>query len=126
VLALLTDHHVDYRVLRHEPVLTSEQAAEVRGTPIEDGAKALVCHADDRLVLVVLPANLRLNTRAFKAANGVKNLRMAAAEEVEALGAIPGGVPPFGHLMGLPTYADAGIAGRDTLSFNAGSRTTSV
>jgi Ala-tRNA(Pro) deacylase len=126
VLALLADNQVDHRVLRHEPVLTSEQAAAVRGTPLEDGAKALVCHADDRLVLIVVPANLRLDTRAFKSAYGVKNLRMAGAEEVEALGAVPGGVPPFGSAMGLPTYADEGLARRETLSFNAGSRTTSV
>lgn len=113
-------------MLRHEPVFTSDQAAAVRGTPLEDGAKALVCHADDRIVLIVVPANLRLDTRAFKTAYGVKNLRMAAAAEVEALGAVVGGVPPFGHLMGLWTYADAGIGARATLSFNAGSRTTSV
>jgi len=113
-------------VLRHDPVLTSEQAAHVRGTPLEDGAKALVCHADERLVLIVVPANLRLDTRAFKAAYGIKNLRMASADEVEALGAIPGGVPPFGSAMGLQTYADEGLAARDRLSFNAGSRTTSV
>lgn len=98
----------------------------MRGTPLEDGAKALVCHADERLVLIVVPANLRLDTRAFKAAYGIKNLRMASADEVEALGAIPGGVPPFGSAMGLQTYADEGLAARDRLSFNAGSRTTSV
>jgi Ala-tRNA(Pro) deacylase len=126
VLKLLTEHAVEHQVLRHEPVLTSEQAATVRGTPLEDGAKALVCHADERLVLVVVPANLRLDTRAFKAAYGVKNVRMAATEEVEALGAIPGGVPPSGSAMGLQTYADDGITQRQTLSFNAGSRTTSV
>jgi Ala-tRNA(Pro) deacylase len=126
VLELLSASGVDYRVLRHEPVFTSDQAAAVRGTPLEDGAKALVCHADYCMVLIVVPANLRLDTRAFKTAYGVKNLRMAAAAEVEALGAVVGGVPPFGHLMGLWTYADVGIGARATLSFNAGSRTTSV
>src|SRR5581483_6425883 len=117
VLSLLDTHRVPHQVLRHEPVFTSEQAAAVRGTPLEDGAKALVCHADERLVLVVVPANLRLDTRAFKATYRVKNLRMAAAEAVEALGAIPGGVPPFGSALGLRTYADDGIAQRAQLSF---------
>ena len=69
VLELLSASGVDYRVLRHEPVFTSDQAAAVRGTPLEDGAKALVCHADDRMVLIVVPANLRLDTRAFKTAD---------------------------------------------------------
>ena len=126
VLALLADHDIEHQLLRHAPVFTSEQAAEVRGTPLEDGAKALVCHADERLVLIVVPANLRLDTRAFKAAYGVKNLRMAGADDVDRLGAIPGGVPPFGSAMGLPTYADEGLTRREVLSFNAGNRTVSV
>ncbi len=123
---MLVSHGAEYRVVRHKGVRTSEQAAAVRGTPLEDGAKALVCHADERLVLIVVPAHLRLDTKAFKAAYAVKNLRMAESAEVETLGAMVGGVPPFGHLMGLQTYADEGIAQRQTLSFNAGSRTTSV
>ena len=126
VLALLADSGVEHRILHHDPVFTSEQAAAVRGTPLEGGAKALICHADNRTVLIVVPANLRLDTRAFKSVYGVKNLRMAAAEEVEAVGAVVGGVPPFGKAMDLQTYADEGIAARTTLSFNAGSRTTSV
>jgi prolyl-tRNA editing enzyme YbaK/EbsC (Cys-tRNA(Pro) deacylase) len=126
VLDLLSASGADYQVLHHEPVFTSEQAASVRGTPLEDGAKALVCHADDRMVLIVVPANLRLDTRGFKSAYAVKNLRMAAATDVEALGAVVGGVPPFGQAMGLTTYADECVAARMTLSFNAGSRTTSV
>ena len=91
VLDLLSASGADYQVLHHEPVFTSEQAASVRGTPLEDGAKALVCHADDQIVLIVVPANLRLDTRAFKSAYAVKNLRMATAAEVEALGAVVGG-----------------------------------
>lgn len=126
VLELLNENGVEHQVLHHEPVFTSEQAAQVRGTPLEDGAKALVCHADARMCLIVVPANLRLDTKAFKTAYAVKNLRMAATDEVEALGAVAGGVPPFGHLMGLQTYADEGILQRAKLSFNAGSRTTSV
>ena len=73
IIDLLRERGVEHRVLSHPPALTSEEVARVRGTPLEAGAKALVCHADDRLVLIVVPAHLRFDNRAFKRATGVKD-----------------------------------------------------
>jgi hypothetical protein len=42
VESLLQQHQIAYRVLRHEPVHTSEEAARVRGTPLSSGAKSLI------------------------------------------------------------------------------------
>src|SRR5437764_9740482 len=90
---------VGFTVLRHEPVFTSEQAAAVRGTPLASGAKALVVKADDRFVLLVLPADRKLDSRKTRTALGVKALRFANREEVEQLtGLQPGAIPPFGRL----------------------------
>jgi hypothetical protein len=41
VEGLLKQHGIAFRVLRHEPVYTSEEAARVRGTPLASGAKQL-------------------------------------------------------------------------------------
>src|SRR5437588_3976151 len=96
---------VPFTVLRHEPVFTSEQAAAVRGTPLASGAKALVVKAGDRFVLIVLPADRKLDSRKARDALGVKALRFATREEVEQLtGLQPGSIPPFASLFGLPTY----------------------
>ncbi len=127
ILDLLETSGVPHRVLHHPPVRTSEEAARVRGTPLEAGAKALVCHADDRIVLIVVPADRRLDGRAFKQQIGVKNVRMVDAAEIEALvGAPVGAVPPFGSLFGLATYADRTVVGRAEIAFNAGARDFSV
>ena len=61
LLDLLVAHGVDHRLLQHPPVRTSEEASRVRGTPLEAGAKALVCHADDRIVLIVVERGDRLD-----------------------------------------------------------------
>src|SRR5947207_13463521 len=61
IVDLLTTRGVVHRLLRHPAVLTSEEASRVRGTPLEAGAKALVCHADERVVLIVVPADARLD-----------------------------------------------------------------
>lgn len=127
IVELLMAHGVPHRVLRHAPVLTSEEASRVRGTPLEAGAKALVCHADDRVVLIVVPADARLDNRAFRQLAGVKNVRMIDPERVhELVGAPVGAVPPFGSLFGLPTFADEEVAERDLIAFNIGARDVSV
>lgn len=127
LIAFLRAHDADFRVMTHTPAWTSEEAARIRGTPLEQGAKALVFHADDRVVLLVLPADRRIDTRAFKRAYGVKNLRMVTAEGLHALtGLEPGAVPPFGALFGLPTYVDARLLALPRIAFNAGSCGTSV
>jgi len=127
LISFLREDNADFSVVTHEPVRTSEEAARVRGTPLEQGAKALVYRADGRPVLLVLPANRRVDTRAFKQAFGVKDLRMVSADDLRDLTAMEvGAVPPFGSLMGLPTYVDERLLALPRISFNAGSRTTSV
>src|SRR5947208_5546810 len=81
----LKESGVTFTVLRHEPVFTSELAAAVRGTPLASGAKALVVRAGDGFVLLVLPADRKLDSRKAKAGLGVKNVRFASREEVEQL-----------------------------------------
>jgi Ala-tRNA(Pro) deacylase len=127
VLDLLVARGVEHTLLTHPPVLTSEEASRVRGTPLEAGAKALVCHADDQIVLIVVPADARLDNRAFRQQAGVKNVRMIDPAQVQDLvGAPVGAVPPFGSLFGLTTYADREVVERDLIAFNAGARDVSV
>jgi Ala-tRNA(Pro) deacylase len=127
IVDLLETNGVAYHLLRHPPVLTSEEASRVRGTPLAAGAKALVCHADDQIVLIVVPADARLDNRAFRQQAGVKNVRMIDPERVQELvGAPVGAVPPFGSLFGLSTYVDREVAERGLIAFNVGARDVSV
>lgn len=127
LLAYLGESGADFMVLRHEPVRTSEEAARVRGTALEQGAKALVFRADDSTVLLVAQAHRRIETRAFKRAFGVKNLRMISADELlDLTGLEVGAVPPFGHLLGLQTYVDERLLALSRIAFNVGSRSASV
>src|SRR4030095_2396052 len=100
----LQEKSIPFEVLRHAPVFTSEEAAAVRGTPLASGAKALICRADDRFLMIVLPADRKLASKAVRQAAGIKSLRFASREEVEQLTALkPGSIPPFGSLFHLPT-----------------------
>jgi Ala-tRNA(Pro) deacylase len=124
---LLQQAGVPFTVLRHEPVFTSEQAAAVRGTPLSSGAKALIVRAGERFVLLVLPADRKLDNRKAREALAVKSVRFATTEEVLQLtGLKPGSIPPFGSLFGLPTYCDPALADNPSINFNAGDHAISV
>ena len=45
ILAMLDEHHIEYRHLTHEPTRTSAEAARVRGLSVEIGGKALLMKA---------------------------------------------------------------------------------
>jgi Ala-tRNA(Pro) deacylase len=124
---LLRRHDVSFEVLRHDPVYTSQQAADIRGTPLASGAKALVCKGDDQFVLFVLPADLKLDSKAVRRARGWKKLRFANSQEVAQLtGLEPGSIPPFGSLFGLPTLCDVRLGENQAINFNAGDHRISV
>lgn len=123
----LTQGNVPFNVLRHEPVFTSEQAAAVRGTALGSGAKALVVKAGENFVLLVVPADRKLDNRKAKTALGVRDLRFATREEVlEKTGLLPGSIPPFGSLFNLPTYLEPALSEHPNINFNAGDHSLSV
>ncbi len=127
LLAWLREAGVPFTLLEHEPVRTSEEAARVRGTRLEEGAKALVVRADDRYAHIVLPANLRTDNAALRALLGTRKIRFATTEELlEVTGCEPGAVPPFGTLFDLPVLVDERLSANDEISFNAGSTSVSI
>ena len=123
----LRERDARFRIMEHAPVFTSEEAARVRGTPIEAGAKALVFLAADRPVHVVLPGARRVDNARLRAVLGTRTLRFATRAELLALtGCVPGAVPPFGNLFGLPVLVDEALAEREEIAFSAGSNTVSI
>jgi Ala-tRNA(Pro) deacylase len=123
----LRERGASFRLMEHAPVFTSEQAARVRGTPIEAGAKALVLLGGDQPVHVVLPGHRRVDNARVRAILGTRTLRFATPEELLALtGCAPGAVPPFGNLFGLPVLVDEELAAREEIAFNAGSNSVSI
>ncbi len=125
--SMLKERGVDFTVLRHQPVFTSEEASAVRGVALSTGAKALICRVDGRFVMLVIPADRKLDSKQVRQALGIHGLRFASRDELSELtGLPPGAVPPFGSLFGLPTYCDTRLGKNDRINFNAGDNSISV
>lgn len=132
LIAFLDDHRVEYQCLEHAPTRTSAESAQIRGTPLSAGAKALVMKlgkGDGGFALFVLGADMRANSKAIRSELGVRKSRFATREELaEQTGLVPGSVPPFGPpVLPLPLHVDRSLLeGSEVLAFNAGSLTRSV
>jgi Ala-tRNA(Pro) deacylase len=128
ILALLEQHHVPYKLTEHESVRTSEEAAKLRGVALKTGAKAMIVRGkDEDYYLFVLPADKQLDWKRLRAILGVRQLRFATVEEAESIAHVKmGSVPPFGNILGLPTYFDEGLFENDVVNFNPGSTTHSI
>lgn len=125
--SLLKYKKVKFQLYEHEPVYTSQQASMVRGTKIEQGAKALVMIADKRPILVVISAAKKVDFKKFKKIFDFKDLRMANPEEVKELSGVEvGAVPPLGQVLNLPTFVDKSLGENKKIVFNAGLQTKSI
>lgn len=94
IVDTLKNQSIEFDLLTHEPVHTSQEAAAVRGSELDQGAKALLCIADGTPVLLVVPGSQKVDTRRFKQAFGFKNLRFATTDEVLAITSVAVGAVP--------------------------------
>jgi Ala-tRNA(Pro) deacylase len=127
LLEALRGAGISFTQTQHRPVYTSAEAAEVRGVSLHSGAKALIVKGGENFLMVVIPADLSLDSHALRTLLGTKKLRFATKEEVlERTGLAPGSIPPFGSLFNLATYCDERLAENERINFNAGSHSVSI
>lgn len=125
--SLFSENHATFRVLEHEAAgKSSRSVAEIRGTALGQGAKALVCHLKGNgikmYVLAVLPADKQADLSQLAAHFGARRASLASPDEVtELTGCVFGAVPPVSFHPDLELVADPSLFTRyDELAFNAG------
>ncbi len=124
---VLNKEKIDYEVLEHRPVFTSKEAAEVRGTELKQGTKALVLKTEDGFIQACVAGNKELDVEKLQKITLFKKIGMANAKEVrQVTGCNIGSVPPFGNLFELKVYFDKSVLENEILAFNAGSHTRSI
>jgi len=127
ITTLLDESHITYKTYQHEAVFTSQDAAKVRNTNMHQGAKALIMYADGNPIMVVVPGDMKVDTKGFKELYQVRDLRMATSEEVEQVTCVLiGAVPPFGNIFQIPLYVDQRLRENEEIVFNAGEHTKSI
>jgi Ala-tRNA(Pro) deacylase len=124
----LERHRIPYAAVPHRPAYTAQEEAAAAHIPGRDWAKTVVCVADDRPVLAVVPAPLVVDLDKLCALTGARHLRLANEAEMERW--YPecevGAVPPLGALYGQQTFVDRRLAAEPEIAFSAGTHTDAV
>jgi Ala-tRNA(Pro) deacylase len=130
---ILDSSKCQYTHLTHDYVKTSEDAASIRGTNIDDAAKAIILKAESvdsvpYFIQAVIPANQRIDLKKLKIILGCKNVALASPSEVfEKTGCTVGSVPPFAKaLFKIPTYLEESILSKEFIVFSAGTHHDSI
>lgn len=132
LVSLLDNQGARYKVIEHATAGRSEEAAKARGTKIEQGAKALVCHVKGngikQHVLAVLPAHRKANLSVLAKTLGATRASLASPTEVmELTQCVFGAIPPFSFHPELKLVVDPMLFQLETeIVFNAGSLERSI
>ena len=124
---ILDSNKISYKLFTHEPTPTSKDAARVRGTKEEQGAKAIILRSDGQFMLCVLPGNEKIDLKKLRLIINKKSLSLATREEVfKVTNCVPGEVPPFGNVFKIKTFVDKSLLNNKEIAFNAGLMTRSI
>jgi Ala-tRNA(Pro) deacylase len=134
---ILDDSGVEYTHLTHDYVKTSDDAAKIRETNIEDAAKAIILKVQNkdedndrtfRFIQVVVPANNRIDLKKLKMILSSGNVALASPDEVLThTGCTVGSVPPLAKtLFNMETYMDKSILDKGLIIFSAGTHHDSI
>ena len=126
--ALFREHQVAYEVQEHHTAYTALEVAATEHVPGKLVAKAVMAFADEKLIMLVLPANRIVDYTKAEEALGIHEFRLAS--ESDFAGVFPdcevGAMPPFGNLYGVPVYVDRSLAEDEAITFAAGSHTRTM
>jgi Ala-tRNA(Pro) deacylase len=119
----LEKNQVRYEVGYHERVYTSQEIAAAMHVPGKELTKVIMVKADGKMVMLVLPASYRVDTKKLKKVFKCKRLGIAKEKDFEEL--FPdceiGAMPPFGNLYNLEVWVDQILTEDEFIVFQAGS-----
>jgi Ala-tRNA(Pro) deacylase len=112
---------VPYSVHSHPQAYTAQEIAALSHVAGRMLAKVVMVKAGDELIMLVVPADRRVDFERVRTLLG-REVRLAT--ETEFRDAFPGcevgAMPPFGNLFGVPAYLDRSIEEDEEIVFNAG------
>ncbi len=115
----LDRHRARYSVLTHPVAYTAQEEAAAAQVPGHEWAKVVVCIADDRPVLAVIPAPLKVDFERLRNVTHAHSLRLAHEDEFKGLytDCEIGAMPPLGPLYRQDVVVDETLAAHGEIVF---------
>lgn len=119
----LDSHQVPYKTISHASAYTAQEIAEKAHIPGRLLAKSVILKVDDHLIMLVEPADTKLNLKELQRLLGAKSIQLASESEFREK--FPecevGAMPPFGNLYNMDVFMDDWLLKNNRIVFNAGS-----
>ena len=126
--AYLEEQAVWHEFQSHPSAFTAQEVAASEHLPGRMLAKVVMVRADQKLVMLALPAPAQVDLGRAAAALGPGEVRIA--EEHEFATAFPdceaGAMPAFGNLYGVPVHVDRGLTRNERIVMQAGTHHDTV
>jgi Ala-tRNA(Pro) deacylase len=124
----LHQNQVAFQVQHHAVAYTAQEVAASQHISGRTVAKVVMAFEDERLVMLVLSADRRVDLRRTADALGAREVRVAREQDLENTfpGSDLGAMPPFGNLYDLPVYVDRTLAEDETIVCRAGTHTDTI
>lgn len=128
LIAYLQENEVPYLLQHHSKAYTAEEVAASEHVPGRMMTKVVVVFAAEKMVLLVLSANDKVDLSKVALLFGTEDIRLADEAEFEKH--FPdcegGAMPPFGNLYNLPVYVDFSLAENEFIVFQACTHTDTI
>jgi Ala-tRNA(Pro) deacylase len=118
---------VKYRLIHHPVAYTAQELAAIEHVKGRQHAKVVVVKAGNEYVMLVLPADHRIELERVAEVTG-QAATLATEDELRTLfpDCEPGTMAPFGHLYGLRTLVDESLVSAGNIVFEAGTHADAV
>ena len=121
----LDEQRVKYVTISHSPAFTANDVAAAAHISGKEMAKTVMVKVDGEMIMVVLPASMKVDFGRLLDATGAQEVELAHENEFKDL--FPdcdlGTMPPLGNLFGMRTFVAEELTEDEEIAFNAGSTT---
>ena len=121
----LDENGIKYVVISHSPAYPAQEIAAAAHISGRELAKTVIVKANDKMMMVVLPASHQIKLERLGSELGVSNLELATENEFKDR--FPecevGAMPPFGNLYDMDVVVAKRLTEDDEIAFNAGTHT---
>jgi Ala-tRNA(Pro) deacylase len=127
LINFLNEGKARYEILHHPEAFTAQELAAIEHVKGRSHAKVVMVKSDRELLMMVLPADLRVDLKKLNEITG-RQTTLAGETEFKELFAdcALGAMPPFGHLYGMTTYVDQSLSDTGDIVFEAGTHSDAV
>ena len=127
LIEFLNQRQVRYEIVHHPVAFTAQELAAIEGIKGHEHAKVVMAKAGEQLLMLVLPADHRVDWERLRTLTG-KLPDLAAEADFKALfpDCETGTMPPFGQLYGVDMWVDCRFAQSLRFVFKAGTHSDAI